>query len=127
MTRELVEQRPSSQAACPGVSDQPLDAGPKPTETGPDHFGVARVLARVQRRDVRVGEGAARNAPLVGIAAHPLPAAGDAIKLAVEVDVPGPIEARFGEGGVEGGAMAFLRLGQGSVDVENERFDHGSA
>ena len=112
------------EAAGARSADQPLDAGAKRTLARPDDFGVMGVLAHMKRGDVRVGKLGRRDAAHVGVAAHPLLAAGDAVELAVEVDVPRPVEARFDEGGVERGAVALLRLGQGSVDVENERFDH---
>ena len=45
-----------------------------------------------------------------GVVQHALPAARHLEQVAVEVDVPGPVEAVLGERLIEGGAMNFLGL-----------------
>ena len=83
-----------------------------------------RVLAPMKLGDVGVGKLVRGQAGEVGVTPHPFLAAGDPVELTVEIDVPDPAEARLGEGCVERVAMALLRLGQRSVDVEYQRLDH---
>ena len=56
---------------------------------------------------------------MVDIVFHPLLAAGDGEQLAVQRDIPVPVETGVPEGLVEGGAMTVaLGVGKRAVDVE---------
>jgi hypothetical protein len=58
---------------------------------------------------------------VVDIVLHPLLAAGDGEQLAVEGDVPVPVEAGIGKGLIEGGTVTVaLGVGKGAVHVEEQ-------
>ena len=79
----------------------------------------------MELRDRHVRQDFARDAEPVGVVTHPFLAARHPMQVAIEVDVPHPVEAGLGEGGIERLAMTLLGLRERAVDVEQERFDHG--
>ena len=100
------------------ASDQILDARPKrrpPTR----QRAIMRVLGEMHALDLRVVEFGADHP---GIGAHPLLAAGCLQKLAVEIDIPVPVEPMFRENAIERRAVHFLGFCKRAVDVEDESF-----
>ena len=84
-------------------------------------------LGRVQGFDPRLGTHVPQELAIMafGIEAHALLAAGDRQQFAVERRVPVPVQAGFGKGRVEGGAMAVaFGIGQRAVHIKNQGFQH---
>src|SRR5271166_283802 len=100
LTRDVVVQMASRSPRAREVRISRSTPGRSGQSPRPDKLGVGRVLALMETRDVSVGEFGRGCAPPVGVP-HPHLAASDAMQVAVEVDVPEPVEAGFGEGRVE--------------------------
>ncbi len=82
---------------------------------------VVQMASRSPRaREVRISDAGAERT----IGGPDNLATSDAMQVAVELDVPEPVEAGFGEGRVERLAVTLLRLRRSSVNIEYERFDH---
>ena len=115
----IASRRPAARAS----TQQALDAGPHRDAAACGERGVVPGLGLVQlgHQFVEVVRLSIVRPIVVDIVFHPLLAAGDGEQLAVQGDVPVPVEAGVLEGLIEGGPVAVaLGVGKRAVNVEEQ-------